>query len=306
MTRGQLELADVLQGSRPVPHHLRTGICSFSRFARTGSAWAVLLAIAFIGIPLFADEYWLSGILIPWLILSLVALGQNILMGYAGQLSLGSAGFMAVGAFACYNLILRIDGIPFFVAVALSGVCAAVVGIFFGLPSLRIRGLYLAVTTLAAQFFIVWALDKFGWFKNYDPAGVITAQPIVISGHDFTSPAEKYLVVLVIVATLTLAAKNMARGSVGRGWMAVRDMDVAAEAMGLSLLRTKLQAFAISSFYCGVGVRCSHLPIFKRWSLRPSPSICRSASCSWRSSAGSAPSWARSSAPVSSCCCRSS
>jgi branched-chain amino acid transport system permease protein len=214
---------------------------------------AVLLAIAFIGIPLFADDYWLSGILIPWLILSLVALGQNILMGYAGQLSLGSAGFMAVGAFACYNLILRIDGIPFFVAVALSGVCAAVVGIFFGLPSLRIRGLYLAVTTLAAQFFIVWALDKFGWFKNYDPAGVITAQPIVISGHDFTSPAEKYLVVLVIVATLTLAAKNMARGSVGRGWMAVRDMDVAAEAMGLSLLRTKLQAFAISSFYCGVG-----------------------------------------------------
>ena len=214
---------------------------------------AVLLAIAFIGIPLVADDYWLSGILIPWLILSLVALGQNILMGYAGQLSLGSAGFMALGAFACYNLILRIDGIPFFVAVALSGVCAAVVGIFFGLPSLRIRGLYLAVTTLAAQFFIVWALDKFGWFKNYDPAGVITAQPIVILGHAFTSPAEKYLVVLVIVATLTLAAKNMARGSIGRGWMAVRDMDVAAEVMGLSLLRTKLQAFAISSFYCGVG-----------------------------------------------------
>ena len=214
---------------------------------------AVLLAVAFIGIPLVADDYWLSGILIPWLILSLVALGQNILMGYAGQLSLGSAGFMALGAFACYNLILRIDGIPFFVAVALSGVCAAVVGIFFGLPSLRIRGLYLAVTTLAAQFFIVWALDKFGWFKNYDPAGVITAQPIVILGHAFTSPAEKYLVVLVIVATLTLAAKNMARGSIGRGWMAVRDMDVAAEVMGLSLLRTKLQAFAISSFYCGVG-----------------------------------------------------
>ncbi len=214
---------------------------------------AVLLAVAFIGIPLVADDYWLSGILIPWLILSLVALGQNILMGFAGQLSLGSAGFMALGAFGCYNLILRIDGIPFFVAVALSGVCAAVVGIFFGLPSLRIRGLYLAVTTLAAQFFIVWALDKFGWFKNYDPAGVITAQPIVILGHAFTSPAEKYLVVLVIVATLTLAAKNMARGSIGRGWMAVRDMDVAAEVMGLSLLRTKLQAFAISSFYCGVG-----------------------------------------------------
>jgi len=214
---------------------------------------AIMLLIAFVAIPLWANSYWLTGILIPWLVLALVALGQNILMGYAGQLSLGSAGFMAVGAFACYNLILRVPGIPFVVAVGLSGVCAAAVGIVFGLPSLRIRGLYLAVATLASQFFIVWALDKFGWFKNYDPAGVITAQPIVILGHNFASPREKYLVVLGIVAALTLVAKNMARGSTGRAWMAVRDMDVAAEVMGVSLLRTKLQAFAISSFYCGVG-----------------------------------------------------
>jgi branched-chain amino acid transport system permease protein len=213
---------------------------------------AVLLVAAAL-IPFVANAYWLSAILIPWLILSLVALGQNILMGYAGQLSLGSAGFMAAGAFACYNLILRIEGIPFIVAVLLSGVCAALIGIVFGIPSLRIRGLYLAVATLASQFFIVWCLDKFGWFKNYDVAGVITAQKIVIFGHDFASPAEKYWVVLVIVGVLTLLAKNMARGSTGRAWMAVRDMDVAAEAMGLSLLRTKLQAFAISSFYCGVG-----------------------------------------------------
>jgi branched-chain amino acid transport system permease protein len=213
----------------------------------------VMLAVAAVGIPLLASDYWLSAILIPWLVLALVALGQNILMGYAGQLSLGSAGFMAAGAFACYNLILRVPGIPFLVAVLLSGLVAAVVGILFGLPSLRIRGLYLAVATLASQFFIVWALDKFGWFKNYDTSGIITAQAIVIFGHTFATPAEKYLVVLVIVAALTLLAANMARGSIGRGWMAVRDMDVAAEAMGLSLLRTKLQAFAISSFYCGVG-----------------------------------------------------
>jgi branched-chain amino acid transport system permease protein len=214
---------------------------------------AALLVAAFVVVPYLANDYWLSAILIPWLILSLVALGQNILMGYAGQLSLGSAGFMAAGAFACYNLILRVDGIPFIVAVLLSGVCAALIGIVFGLPSLRIRGLYLAVATLASQFFIVWALDKFGWFKNYDPSGVITAQQIVIFGHPFTSPQEKYWVVLVIVAALALAAKNMARGSIGRAWMAVRDMDVAAEVMGLSLLRTKLLAFAVSSFYCGVG-----------------------------------------------------
>ncbi len=214
---------------------------------------AVLLIIGFAIIPFIASDYWLSALLIPWLVLSLVALGQNILMGYAGQLSLGAAGFMAVGAFACYNLILRVPGIPFLGAVALSGVCAAMVGIVFGLPSLRIRGLYLAVATLASQFFIVWALDKFGWFKNYDVAGVITAQPIIMFGHNFATPREKYWVVLGIVAVLALAAKNMARGSIGRGWMAVRDMDVAAEVTGLPLMRTKLQAFAISSFYCGVG-----------------------------------------------------
>ena len=217
---------------------------------RLGMAITLLAAAC---LPVIANDYWLSAILIPWLILSLVALGQNILMGYAGQLSLGSAGFMAVGAFACYNLILRVDGIPFVLAVILSGLCAAVIGIIFGLPSLRIRGLYLAVATLASQFFIVWALDKFGWFKNYDTSGVITTQPITLFGRALTTPAEKYWVVLVIVAVLALLAKNMARGSVGRAWMAVRDMDVAAEVMGLSLLRTKLQAFAISSFYCGVG-----------------------------------------------------
>jgi branched-chain amino acid transport system permease protein len=214
---------------------------------------ALMMVAAFVVIPYGANDYWLSAILIPWLILSLVALGRNILMGYAGQLSLGSAGFMAAGAFACYNLMLRVPGIPFPVAVLLSGVIAAGIGIVFGLPSLRIRGLYLAVATLASQFFIVWALDKFGWFKNYDMSGVVNAQQVVILGQRIDTPSEKYLVVLLIVVLLTLAAKNMARGRTGRAWRAVRDMDVAAEVMGLSLLRTKLQAFAISSFYCGVG-----------------------------------------------------
>ena len=215
--------------------------------------FALMLLIAAVVIPMTASDYALRALLVPWLILSLVALGQNILTGYAGQLSLGSAGFMAVGAFACYNFMLRVEDMPFLLALVLSGVCAAVVGMAFGLPSLRIRGVYLAVATLAAQFFIVWALDKFGWFKNYDPSGVITAQPIVIGDLHFDTPQLKYLLVLAIVAGLALLAKNMARGSVGRAWMAVRDMDVAAEVMGMPLMRTKLQAFAISSFYCGVG-----------------------------------------------------
>ena len=216
-------------------------------------AMLALLVLGLGVIPQIASDYWLKALLIPWLIFSLVALGQNILTGYAGQLSLGSAGFMAVGAFACYNFMLRIDGMPFLVALVLAGITAAAVGIAFGLPSLRIRGLYLAVATLAAQFFIVWALDKFGWFKNFDPSGVITAQKIEILGYGFTTPQQKYVLVFLVVAVLALLAKNMARGSTGRAWMAVRDMDVAAEVIGLPLMRTKLLAFAISSFYCGVG-----------------------------------------------------
>jgi len=213
----------------------------------------LLMLIALVLIPITVKSgYWYSSILIPWLCLALASIGQQIVMGYAGQLALGAAGFMAAGAFACYNLILRIPDIPFFVALVLSGLIAAAFGILFGLPSLRVRGIYLMVATLASQFFIVWMIDKFGWFKNYDSSGIITAQDIVIMGKSFTSPMEMYLVIVFVVTILTLLAVNMARGSTGRNWMAVRDMDIAAESMGISLLRTKLQAFAISAFYCGV------------------------------------------------------
>ncbi|MFK7889453.1 MAG: branched-chain amino acid ABC transporter permease [Granulosicoccus sp.] len=213
----------------------------------------VLMGIAFLLLPsVITTEYWYTSILIPWLCLALAAIGQQIVMGYAGQLSLGAAGFMAAGAFACFNFILRVPGIPFPVALVLSGLVAAFFGVLFGLPSLRVRGIYLMVATLASQFFIIWMIDKFGWFKNYDTSGIITAQDIVIFGKEFSSPLEMFFVVVVVVAVLTLLAMNMARGSTGRSWMAVRDVDIAAESMGISLLRTKLQAFAISAFYCGV------------------------------------------------------
>ncbi|HVL76738.1 MAG TPA: branched-chain amino acid ABC transporter permease [Noviherbaspirillum sp.] len=212
----------------------------------------LLLAIAFIVIPGMASNYMFSAILIPFLIFSLAALGLNILTGYAGQLSLGSAAFMAVGAFASYNFMLRVDGMPILVAFILGGLCAAAVGVLFGLPSLRIRGFYLAASTLATQFFVVWALTKIGWFTNYSSSGVITAQRINILGYDFNTPASKYLLVLTIVCVMALLAKNMVRSNVGRSWMAVRDMDVAAEVIGFRLMRTKLLAFAVSSFYCGV------------------------------------------------------
>jgi branched-chain amino acid transport system permease protein len=211
-----------------------------------------LLAVAFFVIPLIASDYWFNAILIPFLIISLAALGLNILTGYAGQLSLGSAAFMAVGAFAAYNFELRVPGMPALVSFALGGLTAALVGMAFGLPSLRIKGFYLAVATLAAQFFIPWLLTKVGWFSNYSASGVITTQPVELLGFAFETPVSKYLLVLCIVAVLALLAKNLVRSSIGRSWMAVRDMDVAAEVIGIPIVRTKLLAFAVSSFYCGV------------------------------------------------------
>jgi branched-chain amino acid transport system permease protein len=211
-----------------------------------------LLIVAFAVVPLVVREYLLAAVLIPWLILSLATLGLNLLTGFAGQFSLGTAAFMAVGAFAAYALQLRLPQIPMLVAFILAGLCAAVVGVVFGLPSLRIKGLYLAVSTLAAQFFVEWLLTRVGWFTNYSSSGVISAQRMVIGGVFIDTPARRYLLVLSIVALLALAAKNLVRSRTGRAWMAVRDMDVAAEVIGIPMLRTKLSAFAVSSFYCGI------------------------------------------------------
>jgi branched-chain amino acid transport system permease protein len=211
-----------------------------------------LLAVAALAVPLFASPYLLSAILIPFLIFALAALGLNILTGYCGQLSLGTAAFMAVGAFASYNFIARLPGLPILLAFVLGGLCAAMVGIVFGLPSLRIRGFYLAASTLATQFFVLWCLTKIPYLTNYSSSGVVTVQKIVIFGHEFNTPGQKYLLVLAIVVLMSLMAKNLIRSNVGRSWMAVRDMDVAAEVIGFRPMRTKLLAFAVSSFYCGV------------------------------------------------------
>src|SRR5256885_7448306 len=179
------------------------------------AALVVILMCAYLLVPLIANQYWLSAILVPFLIFALATLGLNLLTGYAGQLSLGTAAFMAVGAFAAYNFILRVPGIPLLVAFVLAGVCAALVGIVFGLPSLRIKGFYLAVATLAAQFFVVWALTKFGWFSNHSTSAVITAQKLVVFGYAVDTPVKRYLLVLAIVSVMALAAKHMLRSSVG-------------------------------------------------------------------------------------------
>ena len=213
---------------------------------------AVLLLVAFVVVPWLGNDYWFSAILIPFLVLSLAGLGLNLLTGYAGQLSLGSAAFMAVGAFATYNLELRVAGLPLLFSIALGGLTAALVAVLFGLPSLRIKGFYLLVSTLAAQFFVTWALTRFSWFSNNSASGVITAPRLDVFGVSLDAPAGRYLLTLTVVVALFWLGKNLVRSELGRNWMAVRDMDTAAAVIGIPLAKTKLLAFAISGFFLGV------------------------------------------------------
>jgi branched-chain amino acid transport system permease protein len=211
---------------------------------------------AFVVPPLVATEYWLQAILIPFLVYALAAIGLNLLTGYAGQLSLGTGGFMAVGAYSAFKVATAFPGLNVLVVFVLAGLVAAAVGLVFGIPSLRIKGFYLAVATLASQFFLVWLFNKVAWFTNYASSGTITAPDrtlfgVVITGPN-SSPAARYLVALGLVAVFAVLAKNLVRGRVGRSWMAIRDRDIAAEIIGVRPLPTKLLAFGISSFYCGV------------------------------------------------------
>jgi len=220
--------------------------------------WVVLLLLlaAFVVPPLVANEYWLQAIMIPFLIYALAAIGLNLLTGYAGQLSLGTGGFMAVGAYAAFKITTAFPALNIVVVFLLSGLVATLVGVLFGIPSLRIKGFYLAVATLAAQFFLLWLFNKVAWFTNYASSGTITAPPrtvfrVMVTGPEAVAPV-RYLTALAFVVVFALVAKNLVRGRVGRRWMAIRDRDIAAEIIGIRPLQTKLLAFAISSFYCGL------------------------------------------------------
>ena len=215
-------------------------------------AMGALLLCAFGVVPALASDYWLTNILIPFLIFSLAAMGVNILVGYCGQISLGSGAFMAVGAYAAYNFFVRVDGMPLILALVLGGVCAMLFGILFGLPSLRVKGLYLAVATLAAQFFSDWMFLRVQWFTNYSPSGSVSVSNLQVAGFALESPVAKYLFCLTLLAVIALLAKNLVRGAVGREWMAIRDMDVAAAVIGIRPMYAKLSAFAVSSFIIGV------------------------------------------------------
>ena len=212
----------------------------------------LFLVLAFAVVPLLASDYLFRAIIIPFLILSLAALGVNVLVGYCGQISLGSGAFMAVGAYGAYNFFVRLPGMPLIAALVLGGLCATVFGIFFGLPSLRVKGLYLAVATLAAQFFSDWMFLRIKWFTNDSPSGSVSVAGLQVLGLPIDSALSKYWLCLSILVVVSLLAKNLVRGAVGREWMAIRDMDVAAAVIGIRPMYAKLSAFAVSSFIIGI------------------------------------------------------
>ena len=215
-----------------------------------------VILIAYLIVPFLINDYWTNAILLPFLVYTLASMGLNILTGYCGQVSLGTGGFMAVGAYATYKLITAFPELNFIIVVVLSGLITAIIGLIFGIPSLRIKGFYLAVATLASQFFLVWLFNKVGWFYNYNLTGQINVTRKEVLGFLVTgpeaTPAAKYLLCLSFVVIFALISKNLVRGRLGRSWMAIRDMDIAAELIGISPLKTKLSAFAVSSFYVGM------------------------------------------------------
>jgi len=212
----------------------------------------IVLALAFFAVPLLASDYLFRAILIPLVIMSIAALGVNVLVGYCGQISLGSGAFMAVGAYGAYNIMMRVPDMPLVPAVILGGVCAAFFGILFGLPSLRVRGLYLAVATLAAQFFADWMFLRIKWFTLNSASGSVAVSELKVLGISLQSPVSIYVFCLCALVIIALLTKNLVRGAIGREWMAIRDMDVAAAVIGIRPMYAKLTAFAVSSFVIGV------------------------------------------------------
>lgn len=216
--------------------------------------WALILLLVAGGIvlPLTADSYWLGSILLPFLILSLAAIGANVLTGYAGQISLGAGGFMAVGAYAAVNLAVRVPALPLPLTLLLAGAAAAAVCALFGLLSLRIRGLYIVVATLAAQFMIEWICTHVPWLYFSNASGVVGVPPLHVFGIPLTSVAARYEVAFITTALLALAVRNLVRSPEGRGWLAVRDKETAAVLTGIPVRRAKITAFAVCGFLCGI------------------------------------------------------
>jgi branched-chain amino acid transport system permease protein len=226
-------------------------IVSDSKRIAAACAGAVIVA-AYGVIPIIGNDYWLNAILIPFLIMSLAGLGLNIMMGYAGQASLGTGAFMAVGAYATYNVLLRLPDLPLPVSFLIGGLIAGLAGLIVGLPSLRIKGFYLVATTLAAQFFLEWMFNQYGWFSNYSTSTSISAPRLAILGHDLNTPVGRYLLTLATVSIVLAVAWKTVRSQTGRNWAAIRDMDTAAAIVGIPVGPGKLSAFFFGALICGL------------------------------------------------------
>lgn len=212
-------------------------------------AIAAVLIVVFGLVPLVASQYWFSVLNLIG-IACLGAVGLNILVGFTGQISIGHAAFMSVGAYTAANLVTR-GGVPWWIAMPCGGIMAALVGTFFGLPSLRIKGLYLAISTLAAQLIIEWTLNHVTWVSGGVGASVYVDKPSFF-GNVLESNGEMYVLIYIVLGIGVLFALNLFRTHLGRAFIAVRDRDVAAEIIGINIFRTKLIAFAVSSFYAGI------------------------------------------------------
>jgi len=212
--------------------------------------WTVAgLVVLFVALPLSLNEYYLS-ILNLILIAVVGALGLNILVGYTGQISVGHGALMSVGAYTAANLITRLHA-PFWLAVPAGGMMAAAIGAVIGVPSLRIKGLYLAIATLAGQLIIEWTINHVPWISGGVQASIDVPRPSVL-GTQLKTQTQLYFFLLLFAALATVGMMNLARSRIGRAFIAIRDQDVAAEIIGIDIFRYKLLSFAVASFYAGV------------------------------------------------------
>lgn len=230
---------------------------------RTRTHWVMMLGflVLLFTAPLYLGNYWLGVFNLIGITL-IAAVGLNILIGYCGQLSIGHAGFIAVGAYTSAILTTRFD-MPFLVGLLGAGVMAGIVGIIFGLPSIRVKGFYLAISTIAAQFIIMWVISQWGWTGGQLGMTVPFAS---IGGFVFRSGASQFYLIIGITVLCVFFGKNLARTKVGRAFIAIRDNDLAAEVMGVNLTYYKLMAFFIGCFFAGIAGS-----LFAHWNVQLTP-----------------------------------
>jgi branched-chain amino acid transport system permease protein len=215
------------------------------------SAWVMIALLVLLPIPLqLAQNEHVMSIATTIALAAIGAIGLNILVGYTGQISIGQGAFMAVGGYTAAILSARY-GMPFWFGILAGGVVTAVVGALFGIPSLRIKGLYLAIATLAAQLIIEWTINHVTWIGGGAQSSIYVKNPAIFD-FEFDNEFRRYYLVLAFLLLAYFAAQNLVRSRVGRAFIAIRDRDIAAQIIGVNLFKYKLLAFAISSFYAGV------------------------------------------------------